>query len=77
MTLFDLHPNVDHLMLDRELGEPFDRAATTARRAAVPDRPTGARGPLERARRALGARLIAAGTALTVEDHGVRTSAAR
>ncbi len=77
VTLFDLNPPVDHLMADIETVEPFDRAATTAWRTEMTNRPLGARGPVERARHALGTRLIAVGQALTLEERGVRTSAVR
>lgn len=76
--MFDLFPDVGHLMLDRDLADPFDRdlAHRGARhQAAVPSGADG--GTIVRARRALGTRLIALGSALAIDEAPARHSLAR
>ncbi len=85
--MFDLNPAVDHLMLDRELPDPFDRDAPIRRPArgqtygdgattATTATPTTAiPSSLDRARHALGTRLIAIGSALTVDEPAARRTA--
>ncbi len=76
--MFDLNPAVDHLMLDQDLPDPFDRDAAVRPRAARLD-PVD---PVDHARtrrlrQALGTRLIDLGSALTVDDRAVRGPATR
>ena len=77
MTLFDLNPDVSHLMLDRELPD-HDRLDRRARRGPD-DRAAAiaARDVVARARHALGTRLIAVGSALTVDERPLPRSAVR
>jgi hypothetical protein len=77
--MFDLNPAVDHLMLDEDLPDPFDRD-TTIRRPSwrVTDaRTTTDRSRARRIRNAVGTRLIELGSALTVDDRAVRRPVAR
>ena len=76
--MFDLNPAVDHLMLDRDLADPFDRDLPRPRRS-YPDLPpvVPAMRGVERARHALGTRLIALGSALTLDERSTRRSVAR
>ena len=76
--MFDLNPAVDHLMLDRDLADPFDRDLPRPRRT-YPDLPRvvpALRG-LARARHALGSWLIALGSALALDERSTRRSVAR
>jgi hypothetical protein len=76
--MFDLNPAVDHLMLDQDLPDPFDRDAAVRPRTAHFD-------PVEpadhvrtrRLRHAVGTRLIDLGSALTMDDRSVRRPATR
>ena len=76
--MFDLNPAVDHLMLDQDLPDPFDRDASVRLRAARLDPIEPADGArTRRLRHALGTRLIDLGSALTVDDRAVRRPATR
>ena len=77
--MFDLNPAVDHLMLDQDLPDPFDRDAPV-HRTTWPDVDTltaPVPGPARRVRHAVGTRLIELGSALTVDDRVVRRPATR
>lgn len=75
--MFDLNPDVGHLMLDLDLRDPFERDVVV--RGGGP--PSGAvrsavRPAHERARIALGTRLMAVGAALAMDGQPVRRSPA-
>lgn len=74
--MFDLNPDVDHLMLDLELADPFDRDAVRPTPVAATGRRLDGRHPgpglLRRAGHAIGTRLIALGSALTIDERGRR-----
>ena len=84
--MFDLNPDVDHLMLDLDLADPFER--DSAIRATLPSaagrelgvadhRDASGPGLARRAAHALGTRLIALGSALTLDERTVRRPATR
>jgi hypothetical protein len=68
-TMFDLFPDVERLMLDTD-------APHAAHHRAIATQ-TPRRLPLEGARRALGRRLIAIGSALAVDERAPERSLAR
>jgi hypothetical protein len=68
-AMYDLFPDVEHLMLDTE-------APHAAHHRALASHSTG-RNPLADVRRALGRRLIALGSALAVEERATGRSLAR
>ena len=76
--MFDLNPPVDHLMVDLDLPDPFDRDAPR-RRPIYRDLPplTPGRTALERARHGLGTRLISLGSALTLDERAAPRTLAR
>ena len=80
--MFDLNPGVDHLMVDRELPDPFDRDAPVRRAVrgqtygdGTTSTDTTGPGSLERARHALGTKLIAIGSSLTIDEPATRRTA--
>jgi hypothetical protein len=77
--MFDLNPSVDHLMLDQDLPDPFDRDAPVHqpswRDADVA--PASDLGPTQRVRQAVGTRLIELGSALMVDDRTAHRPVAR
>jgi hypothetical protein len=68
-TMFDLFPDVEHRVLDHETPHARHLRALAAR-------PRG-RNPFERARHALGQRLIAVGSALVLEERATGRTLAR
>ena len=70
--MFDLYPEVEHLMLDLP-------ATRVDRMATEPPQPDGSRAPrkLARVRYAIGHQLILIGSALAVEDRTVGRSVGR
>ena len=76
--MFDLNPAVDHLMLDQDLADPFDRDATVRSRTAPHDAGEPAdHARTRRLRHAVGTRLIDLGSSLTMDDRVVRRPIAR
>ena len=76
--MFDLNPAVDHLMLDQDLADPFERDATVRSRTSRLDAVEPAdHARTRRLRHALGTRLIDLGSSLTVDDRAVRRPATR
>ena len=70
--MFDLFPEVEHLMLDLPATQPRPMAA----KSLSPDR-TGVPRPLARVRYAIGRQLILIGSALAVDDRTVGRSVGR
>jgi hypothetical protein len=72
MTMFDLYPEVEHLMLDL----PATRAGRMATEPPPPDGSHAPR-PLARVRYAIGRQLILIGSALAVDERRAGRSAGR
>lgn len=75
--MFDLNPDVGHLMLDLDLGDPFERDVVVRGEGLPPGALRRTVRPAhERARIALGTRLMALGAALAMDGQPARRSPA-